>query len=304
MTKEEQARLQKEHEAKYMKYMADFESFGGDFSSCSGNCSSCSSTCDSKNQKKAENDTKQVDGKTPKKAQRIVAIFSGKGGTGKSVATCLLADKLQKMGKKVAVLDADLENPSIHYLYGKLEPCNSDSKQLIPMTADSGVQFISMGNVEKDATQPLLGYGKDIAEGALYFYLNVKWPEDLDFMLVDMPSGVGDVPLQIGTILPFDGAVCISNPSDLCDFLALKSVNLMRMIMIPVLGVVENKTVLALEDGQVRMGTDPQEHAKALDLPLLAAVPLNLELSVMADFGRISDADVPELDSVAELLAK
>ena len=148
MTKEEQARLQKEHEAKYMKYMADFESFGGDFSSCSGNCSSCSSTCDSKNQKKTENDTKQVDGKTPKKAQRIVAIFSGKGGTGKSVATCLLADKLQKMGKKVAVLDADLENPSIHYLYGKLEPCNSDSKQLIPMTADSGVQFISMGNVE------------------------------------------------------------------------------------------------------------------------------------------------------------
>lgn len=304
MTKEEQARLQKEHEAKYMKYMADFESFGGDFSSCSGNCSSCSSTCDSKNQKKAENDTKQVDGKTPKKAQRIVAIFSGKGGTGKSVATCLLADKLQKMGKKVAVLDADLENPSIHYLYGKLEPCNSDSKQLIPMTADSGVQFISMGNVEKDATQPLLSYGKDIAEGALYFYLNVKWPENLDFMLVDMPSGVGDVPLQIGTILPFDGAVCISNPSDLCDFLALKSVNLMRMIMIPVLGVVENKTVLALEDDQVRMGTDPQEHAKALDLPLLASVPLNLELSVMADFGRISDADVPELDSVAELLAK
>lgn len=154
MTKEEQARLQKEHEAKYMKYMADFESFGGDFSSCSGNCSSCSSTCDSKNQKKVENDTKQVDGKTPKKAQRIVAIFSGKGGTGKSVATCLLADKLQKMGKKVAVLDADLENPSIHYLYGKLEPCNSDSKQLIPMTADSGVQFISMATWKRTLPSP------------------------------------------------------------------------------------------------------------------------------------------------------
>ena len=165
-----------------------------------------------------------MDGKTPKKAQRIVAIFSGKGGTGKSVATCLLADKLQKMGKKVAVLDADLENASIHYLYGKLEPCNSDSKQLIPMTADSGVQFISMGNVEKDATPaPTQLWQGHCREGALYFYLNVKWPEDLDFMLVDMPSGVGDVPLQIGTILPFDGAVCISNPSDLCDFLALKS---------------------------------------------------------------------------------
>ena len=96
----------------------------------------------------------------------------------------------------------------------------------------------------------------------------------------------------------------MANPSDLCDFLAKKSVNLMRMIMIPVLGVVENKTVIALEDGQVRLGTDPKEHAKALDLPLLASVPLSLELSVMADFGRIADAQVPELDSVAELLAK
>lgn len=101
MTNEEQKKLQAEHEAKYMKYMADFEAFGGDFSSCSGNCSSCSSTCDSKNQKKAENDTQQVEGKTPKKAQRIVAVFSGKGGTGKSVVTCLLADKLQKMGKRL-----------------------------------------------------------------------------------------------------------------------------------------------------------------------------------------------------------
>lgn len=300
MTEQEKSKLQKEHEAKYMKYMSDFEALGGDFSSCGGNCSSCSSSCDSR---KGEG-SGQVDGKTPKKAQRIVAIFSGKGGTGKSVVTCLLADKLQAMGKKVAILDADLENPSIHYLYGKLDPCSSDGKQLLPMTADSGVQFISMGNVEKDGTQPLLSYGKDIAEGALYFYLNVKWPEDLDFILVDMPSGVGDVPLQIGTIIPFDGAVCVANPSDLCDFLALKSVNLMRMIMIPVLGVVENKTAIALEDGQVLLGTEPAEHAKAMGIPLLASVPLSLELSVMADFGRIADAGVPELDSVAELLAK
>ena len=150
MTKEEQARLQKEHEAKYMKYMADFESFGGDFSSCSGNCSSCSSTCDSKNQKKAENDTKQVDGKTPKKAQRIVAIFSGKGGTGKSVATCLLADKLQKMGKKVAVPGRGF-GESLHSL--SLRQAGALQLRLragsIPMTADSGVQFISMGNVGK-----------------------------------------------------------------------------------------------------------------------------------------------------------
>lgn len=291
---QEQKKLQQEHEEKYMKYMSDFEACGGDFTKCGGNCSSCSSNC----QDNANTD------KTPKKAARIVAIFSGKGGTGKSVTTCLLADKLQKMGKKVAVLDADLENPSIHYLYGKVDPCGSNGSQLLPMTADSGVEFISMGNVEKDAAQPLLSYGKDIAEGALYFYLNVKWSEDLDFMLIDMPSGIGDVPLQIGTIIPFDGSVLVSNPSDLCDFLATKSVNLMKLIMIPVVGVIENKAFLPLEGGSVMLGTDPVEHAQALGLPLLAAVPLNLEVSVMADFGRICDAQVPELDAVVDILVK
>lgn len=290
---EDKKKLAAEHEAKYMKYMSDFEACGGDFTKCGGNCSSCSSKCESENSDK-----------TPKKAKRIVAVFSGKGGTGKSVTTCLLADKLQKMRKKVAILDADLENPSIHYLYGKVEPCSSDGEKLLPMKADSGVEFISMGNVEKDASQPLLSYGKDIAEGALLFYMNVKWSEDLDFMLIDMPSGIGDVPLQIGTIIPFDGSVLVSNPSDLCDFLAMKSVNLMKMIMIPVLGVIENKTHLQLEDGAVLLGTEAEEHAKALGLPLLASVPMSLELSVMADFGRIVDADVPELDAVTEILVR
>ena len=158
--------------------------------------------------------------------------------------------------------------------------------------------------MEKDPGQPLLSYGKDIAEGALYFYLNVKWSEDLDFMLIDMPSGIADVPLQIGTIIPFDGAVCVSNPSDLTDMLVKKSVGLMKMIMIPVLGVVENKAYLSTEGGAILLGTEPQEHAQAIGVPLIATVPLSLELSVMADFGRICDAQVPELDGVAELLAK
>ena len=297
MTKEEQARIAKEHEDKYMKYMADFEAMDGNFTSCGGNCSSCSSDC-------SEKGKSQDDGKTPKKAARIVMIFSGKGGTGKSVMTCLLADKLTKLGKKVAVLDADLENPSIHYLYGKVEPCKTEGDRLLPMVSDSGVEFISMGNVERESTQPLLSYGKDIAVGALYYYTNVKWSEDLDFMLIDMPSGIGDVPLQLGTIIPFDGALCVANPSDLCDFLSLKSVNLMRMIMIPVLGVIENKTAIRLEDGSVLLGTEPKAHAEAMDLNLLCEVPLSLELSVMADFGRICDADVPELDPVAQLLIR
>lgn len=292
---EEQKRILAEHEAKYMKFMPDLEAMGEDgFTSCGGNCSSCSSDCDSR----------QEDQKTPKKAGRIVAVFSGKGGTGKSVITCLLADMLQRMGKKVGVMDADLANPTVHYLYGKLDRVAAEGDKLLPLTADSGVVFISQGNVEKDPNQPLLQEGKDIAVGALNFYLGVKWPEDLDFLLIDMPSGIGDVPLQIGTIIPFDGAVCVSNPSDLTDYLVKKSVGLMKMIMIPVVGVVENKAYLSTDSGDILLGTDPAEHAGNVGAPLIATVPLSLELSVMADFGRISDAQVPELAPAAELLTR
>ena len=292
---EEQKRILREHEAKYMKYMADFEAMGEDgFTSCGGNCSSCQSDCDSR----------QEEQKTPKKAERIVAVFSGKGGTGKSVVTCLLANMLSDMGKKVGVIDADLENPSVHYLLGKPDRPATEGEQILPLRTEKGVWFISQGNLEADPNQPLLKYGADIAVGALSFYLNVKWPEDLDFLLIDMPSGIGDVPLQIGTIIPFDGAVCVSNPSDLSDYLVKKSVGLMKMIMIPVVGVVMNKAYLPLEDGNVLFGTDPAEHAKAIGAPLIATVPLSLELSVMADFGRIADAEVPELRPAAELLVK
>ena len=75
-------------------------------------------------------------------------------------------------------------------------------------------------------------------------------------------------------------------------------------VCFPVLGVVENKAYLSTEGGEILLGTDPKEHADAIGVPLIATVPLSLELSVMADFGRISDADVPELDPVAELLVK
>ena len=275
--------------------MADFEAMGEDgFTSCRGDCSSCASDCDSRTEEQ----------KTPKKAERIVAVFSGKGGTGKSVVTCLLANMLTDMGKKVGVIDADLENPSVHYLFGMLDRPGTEGEQLLPLRTEKGVFFISQGNVEADPNQPLLKYGADVAVGALSFYLNVKWPEDLDFLLIDMPSGIGDVPLQIGTIIPFDGAVCVSNPSELSDYLVKKSVGLMKMIMIPVVGVVMNKAYLPLEDGNVLLGTDPAEHAEAIGAPLIATLPLSLELSVMADFGRISDAEVPELRPMAELLVK
>jgi Mrp family chromosome partitioning ATPase len=249
---------------------------------CSGNCSNCSSDC---------GDSKV----TPRKAKKIIAVYSGKGGTGKSVVTALLAGELARLGKRVAILDADLTNPTTHLLFNKQDPAGSDEKLVFTVKADNGVEFISMGNIHDKPDQPLLWYGKDIATGVLYFYTDVKW-DDPDVLLVDMPTGIGDVPLQAYTVIPFDGAICVSTPSNISDYMARKSTNLLKMVMIPVLGLVENMVSEASQD--------VEEHAKALELELLAQVQYDPMLALAADFGKLAEVQAPALVPVAERIVK
>ncbi len=270
-------RSEEELQAELERLQAEDEAEGY----CSGNCSSCSSDC---------GDSKV----TPRKAKKIIAVYSGKGGTGKSVITALLAGELTRMGKRVAILDGDLTGPTIHLLYDKQDPAGSDDKLVFPVPAGNGVEFSSMGNIYEKTDQPLLWYGKDLAAGILYFYTDVKW-DDPDILLVDMPTGIGDVPLQAYTVIPFDGAVCVSTPSNISDYMARKTTNLLRMVMIPVLGVVEN---MVMETSQ-----DVPEHAKALDLPLLAQVEYDPMLALAADFGKLAEVQAPALTPVAEKIA-
>ncbi len=114
-------------------------------------------------------------------------------------------------------------------------------------------------------------------------------------MLVDMPTGIGDVPLQIYTIIPFDGSICVAEPTQLCDFVAKKSIALSEMVYIHVLGVIEN------------MADDPDDakaHAEELGVPLLAVLPHDPMLALDADFGKLPDHVRPELDALADQLAK
>lgn len=258
---------------------------------CEGTCETCASGCGSS--------------KIPRQAGKIFAVFSGKGGTGKSVVTALIANKLAQRDISVGILDADLESPVMHLIYGKTELADSDSKLVFPMVADNGVKFISMGNVQDKPESPIIWEGKDLAAGALYFYTDVKWDEP-DVLFIDMPSGLGDIPLNIYTTLPMSGAICVSTPNDLSDFVTRKSISLCNMLMVPVLGLVENMAYVQCPNCNcgVPLGADSKERADKLGLPLVAEIPYRPELSVMADMGRILDADVPELDKLADTLAE
>ncbi len=269
-----------EQQALLERYQREEEASGG----CSGNCAGCSADCSSREDPNL----------TPRMAKKIYAVFSGKGGTGKSTVTALLACALARRGLKVGILDADLTGPSIPHLLGMDKLADSDSERVFTVKCGNGVEYISMAAVQDGPEKPLLWYGKDLAVGALYFYSEVKW-EDIDVMLVDMPSGIGDIPLQIYTIIPFDGSILVAEPTRLCDFVSKKSAVLSEMVYIHILGVVENKV------------TDPDdaaEHAKELELPMVACLPYDPMLALDGDFGKLAEHERPELDKLADSIVK
>lgn len=272
-----------EQQALLERYQREEEESGG----CSGNCAGCSSDCGSCGQEDPN--------LTPRLAKKIYAVFSGKGGTGKSTVTALLACQLAARGLKVGILDADLTGPSIPHLLGKNELAQSDDERVYTIKCENGVEYISMAAVQDEAKKPLLWYGKDLAVGALYFYSEVKWSDDLDVMLVDMPSGIGDIPLQIYTIIPFDGSILVAEPTQLCDFVSRKSAVLSEMVYIHILGVVENK-VTDVEDAKA--------HAEAIELPMVAAIPYDPMLALDGDFGKLPAHARPELSALVDEIEK
>ena len=249
--------------------------------SCVGDCASCSASCSGGQP-------------TPRYAKCIVAVASGKGGTGKSVVTCLLATELRRLGRNVGILDADLACPAIGMLYGNETPADSDDKKVFPVTAANGVQFISMGNVYDKPESPLLWYGKDQGSGALYFYTDVEW-KDLDVLLVDMPSGFGDIPLQLYTTIPFDTSILVGTPDAVCDRMLLKTKALLNMVYIPPLGVIENR---------VPDADTAKAHAEAVGLRLLAAFPEDAPLAKAADEGALTARKAPGLALLAQAICE
>ena len=233
---------------------------------CSGSCATCGSTSCSEKQ-----------APTPRYARCIVALASGKGGTGKSVMACLLAGELRQLGCTVGILDADLACPAIPMLMGSEALADSDESHVFPVTAANGVRYISMGNIYDKPESPLLWYGKDQAGGAQYFYTDVQW-EDPDVLIVDMPSGFGDIPLQLYTVIPFDAAVLVGTPDPVCDRMLKKTRALLQMVYVPVMGVIENR----VPDAQTAA-----EHAEAVGARLLAAFPEDEPLARAAAAGAL-----------------
>ena len=175
--------------------------------------------------------------------KNIIAVASGKGGVGKSTTAVNLALALQAEGARVGILDADIHGPSIGMMLGVPEgkrPDTRENKYFVPMRAH-GLQANSMAFVVTEKT-PMIWRGPMVSGAVLQLLQQTLWDE-LDYLVVDLPPGTGDIQLTLAQKVPVTGAVIVTTPQDIALLDAKKGIEMFRKVDIPVLGVVENMSV-------------------------------------------------------------
>jgi ATP-binding protein involved in chromosome partitioning len=228
--------------------------------------------------------------------KNIVAVASGKGGVGKSTVAVNLALAWAAQGARVGILDADIYGPSQPLMLGLAgERPVSDGKQLKPLTAH-GVSAMSIGFLI-DAEQPMVWRGPMVTQALTQLLSETDWGE-LDYLVVDMPPGTGDIQLTLAQRVPVAGAVIVTTPQDIALADARKGLKMFEKVAVPVLGVVENMSVhICSNCGHTEhiFGAGGGERmAHEYGVKLLGELPLDAHIREEADGGRPSVVAAPE----------
>ena len=238
--------------------------------------------------------------------KKIIAVMSGKGGVGKSTVTALIAKKLNKMGYKVGILDSDITGPSIPRLM-KLQNqrAMSNGKEIYPIESKDGIKTMSINYMVDNENQPIVWKGPMIDKAVKQFYSDVIWGE-LDYLLIDMPPGTGDVALTVFQSLPVDEVVMVTTPQDLVSLIVAKAVNMCNIMNIKMLGLVENMSYIkcnCCDNIIYPFGKSHlEEVASNFNTLALDRLPINPETAVLVDKGMVEDADASVLDNTVDTI--
>jgi len=237
--------------------------------------------------------------------RNILAVGAGKGGVGKSTTSVNVAVALQRKGARVGLLDADVYGPNIPQMLGiQGQPEVSDDKKMIPPQAH-GIKVISMGMLVPP-DQAVIWRGPMLHGAVQQFMRDVEWGE-LDYLVVDLPPGTGDVSLSLAQSVPVAGAVVVTTPQGVSISDVRKAVGMFRQLNIPILGVVENMSYFVC--GHCNGRTDifgtggGRRMAEEMTIPFLGEIPIDTRVRSGGDDGEPIVAAAPDAPAAAAFMA-
>ncbi len=217
----------------------------------------------------------------------IIAIYSAKGGVGKSTFAMNFALALKSTGSKVGILDADIYGPSLPKMMSiKEKPKSEDGKSLVPIE-QYGIQCMSIGFLVDEET-PMIWRGPMVTSAIKTFAQKVLW-NNLDFIVVDMPPGTGDTQLTFAQEIKVDGVIIVSTPQEIALLDVKRGIRMFDKLKVPILGLVDNMSFFQSDDGKnynIFGEGGVEKVAKDYKKDFLGKIPINIDLRIAADTGK------------------
>jgi len=244
------------------------------------------------------------------RCRSVIAVGSGKGGVGKSTVATSLAYSLKKMGCRVGLMDADVYGPSVPQLTGTSGNLQQQDGKIQPML-QNGMPIVSIGFMVP-ADQAIIWRGPMLHSAITQFIRDTAWGE-LDYLIIDMPPGTGDVALTLSQLLPLSGAVVVCTPQKVALLDAVKAVAMFRKVKIPLLGVVENMSGFLCPDNHKRYDIfgsgGARQMAEDANIPFLGDLPITMKMRERGDEGttqeNLQDPQIaPYIDRIAYQVAR
>ena len=271
-------------------------------SECTHDCSSCGSDCSSRTEPQSliekPNQMSNIG--------KVIGVVSGKGGVDKTMVSSLLAVSMQRLGKNVGILDADITGPSVPKAFGIHEKADACEFGIIPQKSKMGIDVMSINLLLENESDPVVWRGPVIAGVVKQFWTDVIW-KDIDYLFVDMPPGTGDVPLTVFQSRPVDGIVIVTSPQELVSMIVEKAVKMAKLMNIPILGIIENMSYFECPDCGKRHSIYGESHIEEIaaqyEIPVLAKLPIDPQLAKLCDQGTIELFEGEWLTEAAEKIA-
>jgi ATP-binding protein involved in chromosome partitioning len=223
------------------------------------------------------------------KIKNIVAVMSGKGGVGKSTVTALLAANLVQKGFKTGILDADITGPSIPKMFGVNAKAEVVEGYFV-LPEYKSVKMMSMNFLLEEESAPVIWRSPIITKAIKDFWGKSAWGE-LDYLLIDLPPGTGDVPLTVMQSIPLKGVVVVTSPHDVTVMIVKKAMQMAKRVNVPVLALIENMSYFRCpccgEETMIFGKSKIKEIAEAFGIPAIAKLPLDGEIARLEEQGEI-----------------